>query len=112
MGIRKKGTPRSRVRAALRQLWLRSRERAAALKREGYCCEACGAKQSRAMGHEVFVEVHHREGIVDWDRLIDLVYQKLLCDPGKLMVLCSDCHNTLHGASREAESAHPIGRVE
>ena len=34
MGKKLLTTPRSRVKAALRQVWLRSRERAAALKRE------------------------------------------------------------------------------
>ena len=88
-------TPRSRVRAALRQLWLRSRERAAALKAGGYRCAKCGAKQSRAAGKEVYVQVHHANGI-DWEALIDLVYQRLLHPPGLLRVLCVDCHAKEH----------------
>lgn len=88
-------TPRSKIRNRLRQIFLGSRERAAALKREGYCCERCGAKQSRAKGREVYVEVHHRNGI-DWDGLLELVIQRLLPDPAELEVLCKDCHANEH----------------
>lgn len=89
-------TPRSRIRQAVRgQVWLRSRERAAALKRENYCCERCGAKQSKAKGREVKVEVHHKNG-VDWDGLIDLIQERLLPDPSELEVLCKSCHDKEH----------------
>ena len=69
-GKRLPNTPRSKVRAALRQLWLRSRERAAALKREKYTCQRCGVKQSKAKGKEQKVEVHHKEGIGNWEIVI------------------------------------------
>ena len=95
MGKKLPTTPRSRVRAALRQVWLRSRERAAALKREGNCCERCGGKQSVAKGRELKLEVHHREGI-DWDGVIDLVIERILVDPSHLEVLCKDCHKGEH----------------
>ena len=95
MGKRQPGTPRSKVRAALRLLSLRSRERAAALKREGYCCERCGVKQSKAKGKEVAVQVHHREGIGNWDKVIDLIYEELLCSPDKFEVLCKLCHKEI-----------------
>lgn len=88
-------TPRSRVRAALRQVWLRSRERAAALQRESYCCERCGRKQSVAKGRELKLEVHHNRGI-DWDGIIDLVIERILVDPSELEVLCKDCHREEH----------------
>jgi 5-methylcytosine-specific restriction endonuclease McrA len=84
------------VRAALRQVWLRSRERAAALRRETYHCERCGAKGSAAKGREVKLEVHHREGI-DWDGVIDLVIERIMVDPSRLEVLCEDCHDKEHG---------------
>ena len=84
-------TPRSRIRSALRQLWLRSRERAAALKRDSYTCVECGRKQSRRKGKEVRVEVHHLNGI-SWDQMIDYIYRHLLCPPEELETNCKDCH--------------------
>lgn len=95
MGKRLPTTPRSRVKAALRQVWLRSRERAAALKREGYCCERCGAKQSKAEGRVVKLEVHHVNGI-NWDGVVDLVMERMLPSPDELEVLCEACHEKEH----------------
>ena len=95
MGKKSLHTPRSRVTAALRAVWLRSRERAAAIKRENGCCEVCGKKQSAAKGREVKLEIHHLNG-VQWQQIIDKVYRELLCDPKHLMVLCSSCHKKVH----------------
>lgn len=86
-------TPRSKIRQALRQVWLRSRERAAALKRTKYSCERCNVKQSRAKGKEQKIEVHHVNEI-DWDGVIDLIYDRILA--GELEVLCPDCHDKEH----------------
>jgi hypothetical protein len=94
MGKKLLTTPRSRVRSALRQVWLRSRERAAAIKRETGHCQDCGVKQSVAKGREVKIEVHHEDG-VEWDRLIEQVYKYLLCSPDRLRVLCKECHAKL-----------------
>ena len=95
MGKRIASTPRSRVRSSLRKLWLTSRERAAALKREGYCCEECHRKQSKAKGKEIAVEVHHLNG-VEWEKMIDYIYRHLLVNPIALGVLCPDCHKKEH----------------
>jgi predicted HNH restriction endonuclease len=95
MGRKLPGTPKSRVRAAIRQLWLRSRERAAAIQREGGCCEECGKKQSKAKGREVSLEVHHLNGI-EWSNIIDYIYRHVLVDPKHLQVLCKECHEELH----------------
>jgi predicted HNH restriction endonuclease len=95
LGKKLLSTPRSKVRAALRQLWLRSRERLAALKREGYSCEECGKKQSRAKGKEIYVEVHHLDGI-EWEKMIDYIFRHLLVDPAKLSVMCKECHKEEH----------------
>lgn len=84
-------TPRSRVRNALRQVWLRSRERAEALKRDGYTCQKCGRKQSRKKGNEVYVEVHHMLS-VNWDYIMDAVYDNLLINSEHLVTLCQECH--------------------
>jgi predicted HNH restriction endonuclease len=88
-------TPRSQVRSALRKLFLRSREHSACLKAESYTCEECNIKQSRRKGAEVYVEVHHLEGIGNWEKVIDLIFEELLCHPDKLQVLCKTCHDKL-----------------
>jgi hypothetical protein len=85
-------TPNSRIRSALRMLFLRSRERASAIKRDKYSCCKCGAKQSKAQGREVKVEIHHIEGVCNWDKLFEAVRTYLLCEPDKLKTLCVKCH--------------------
>jgi 5-methylcytosine-specific restriction endonuclease McrA len=92
---KKPTTPRSQVRSALRRLFLRSRERAFALKRDRYTCQNCGSKQSKKKGAEVRVEVHHLSEDMSWDKLIDHVFKHLLCDPKDLEVLCKDCHKKI-----------------
>ena len=89
--MKKPITPKSRVRACLRQLWLRSRERAAALKRDDYTCQDCGKKKSTRKGQVIKVEVHHLDQI-DWSRIEEYIYRHLLVDPKKLIVLCKECH--------------------
>ena len=102
MGKRQPNTPRSRVRAALRQLWLRSRERAAALKRDDRTCQYCGKKQSKAKGKEVKVEVHHINGIDNWDKIIDIVYAGLLVSPDNLETVCKECHDKQYQTKEQA----------
>jgi len=86
-------TPRSRIKSALRQVWLRSRERAAALKRTGYRCEECGVKFGKKTGAKP--EVHHKDGI-DWDGIVDLIIERVLQHPDRLSPLCHDCHQKEH----------------
>lgn len=92
-------TPASRIRSALRILWLRSRERNTALKNAGHACECCGVKASTAKGRECKLEVHHRDGI-DWDGLCDLIRSRVLHSPDRLAVLCKDCHADIHGEEK------------
>lgn len=108
MGKKQPNTPKSRVRACLRQLWLRSRERAAALKRESNTCQCCKRKASKAKGKEFGVEVHHKHGILNWDAIFELIYEQLLCDPALLEVLCESCHDTQH-PKKEPSDALPEG---
>jgi len=90
-------TPASQIRTALRRLWLRSRERAAALKATGYCCAECGKKQSRANGRECVIEVHHRSGITNWAEIEAAIRRYLLVSPDELVPLCKSCHESKHG---------------
>lgn len=92
---KKPPTPKSIIRNALRKLWLQSRERSAALRRENYTCQRCGKKQSKAKGREVKINVHHING-VDWGDLVDLVFERLLQTSDDLEVLCVDCHDAEH----------------
>lgn len=85
-------TPTSRIRNDLRRLWLRSRERATAVKREHNTCQRCGAKGSVAKGREVKIEVHHREGIANWEAVVSAIREHILTDPINLDVLCKKCH--------------------
>ncbi len=91
MGKKLPYTPNSRIRAALRQLWLRSRERAIALKEAKYTCAECGIKQSKVKGKETKVEVHHRDNI-RWEGVFDFIRERILQDKSKLQVLCKECH--------------------
>lgn len=96
MGKKLPTTPRSRVRAALRQLFLRSRERAACLKAAGHKCQRCGVKASVAKGKEQKIEVHHLDGVQNWEEIFRGVYEYLLVAPEKMECLCPKCHEAEH----------------
>ena len=95
MGRKKPYTPNSKIRASLRRLWLHSRERSRAIKRDNYSCQICGVKQSRAKGKEVYVEVHHLENICNWQEMYDSIRKNLLCSEDDLQTLCKKCHGNL-----------------
>lgn len=84
-------TPRATIKGRLRQLFLMSNERNAALKRDNYTCVKCNKKQSQKKGHVVKIHVHHKQGI-KWDNIISLIQQQLLCPVDMLEVMCVDCH--------------------
>lgn len=96
MSTKKTKTPRGKIKNVLRKLWLQSRERAAALKRESYTCEICHKKQSTAKGKEFKVQVHHKCEQIEWDHIIDLIYKEILQTPDDLQVACKACHRELH----------------
>jgi 5-methylcytosine-specific restriction endonuclease McrA len=91
MGKKLPYTPTSRIRSSIRQLWLRSRERSSAIRREHNTCQRCGNKGSIAKGREVPIEVHHINGI-EWEEVIKYIRDKVLVDPEGLEVLCKECH--------------------
>lgn len=93
MGKRSPYTTNTQIKSALRRLFLRSREHAAALKRDSYTCQKCGVKKSKAKGKEVSVEVHHRSGVLNWDEIYKCIREYLLCDSEQLETLCKECHH-------------------
>ena len=101
MGKKQPNTPRSRIKSALRQLWLRSRERAAAIKKSGRRCVDCGVKQSAAKGKKVTLEVHH-EPMIDWTGVVQLIFDRLLNAPQ--VPLCKDCHRKAHERMEDEEA--------
>jgi len=88
-------TPRSQIKSALRQMFMKSREHKVAIKRADATCEMCGRKRSVAKGREVKINVHHLTP-VDWNPLIDEIHRTLLCDVDRLQILCKECHEKLH----------------
>ena len=88
-------TPKIIIVHNLRLLWMRSKERSEALKRSKYCCEACGVKKSAKKGFEQKIEVHHKQGVCNWDKIIEVIREQLLCDVNKLQCLCPECHDNL-----------------
>lgn len=92
MAFSKTITPKGKIVSNLRSLWLRSRERGSALKSADRSCEVCGVKASVAKGREQKIEVHHKEGILNWDEIVSLIREQLLCDPSDLQCLCPECH--------------------
>jgi len=90
-------TPLYHIERQLRLLWLRSRERAAAMKRDNYSCVKCGKKKSEAKGKEQKIEVHHKKGEINWKELAAKVREELLCSPDELECLCPECHKLVDG---------------
>jgi len=92
MAQKKPYTPDGMLTSWLRKyIWLRSRERASALKRDKYTCQRCGKKQCTAKGHEVKVEAHHKKGI-KWDKIRKYIRRELLGKVENLETLCKECH--------------------
>jgi len=91
-------TPNSTIRATLRQLTLRSRERATVLKECGYTCTCCNRKRSTAKVIDDDKQVRdiavHHDPQIDWEGLIELIRARLLDAPQT--VLCKDCHDKEH----------------
>lgn len=98
-------TPRSKIRAALRQVWMRSRERANVLKQGNYSCQKCGVKQSKAKGKECSIEIHH-DPPIDWIGIIDTIFERLL--DSNQIPLCKQCHKDIHEADRNTKNRQKV----
>jgi hypothetical protein len=48
-----------------------------------------------AKGREVKIICHHTDGI-DWDGVVDLIFERVLQTPEAYTVLCKECHEKLH----------------
>lgn len=99
MGKKLPYTPNTKIRAALRQLSLRCRERASAMKRDKYTCQTCGRKKSVKKGAEVKVEAHHVHGI-DWNGVCDFIRERVLQTPEAYKVECYECHKIITDAQK------------
>lgn len=90
-------TSDSVIKSAVRTLWLRSKERRAAIRDQGNRCRRCNAKESSRKGAEVAIEVHHLKGEIDWPKVIKFIREEVLVDPSELELLCGTCHHLAHG---------------
>lgn len=95
-------TTQSVIKHALRRLWLQSRERRAALKRDGYTCQTCHRKQSKAKGREFAVEVDHLDGEIDWKVIVEFLRRTLLVPHDRLETICKEDHDKVTEARRLA----------
>lgn len=92
-------TKRATIYSGLRNIFLRSKERAQCLKDNNYTCQKCMKKQSMKKGQEFKVQVHHKDGIANWDKIIEEIRKELL--NGEMIVLCKECHKQEHGTTRD-----------
>ena len=92
MGKKLPYTTNSRIKSVLRKLFMTSKEHSAVLKRDGYTCVECGVKKSAAKGREQKVEVHHRNGVNNWEDMYSAIRAELLCNPDEMETLCPECH--------------------
>jgi 5-methylcytosine-specific restriction endonuclease McrA len=89
MGKKLPYTPASRIMSWIRRGWTQSRERAKVMKEARYTCCKCNAKQSRAKGKEVYVEVHHVNKI-NREKIVKVIREEML--DVEQIVLCHACH--------------------
>jgi hypothetical protein len=96
---------RSKIIATLRRLWLRSPERAEALKRAKVArklwqCERCKEQFTATQ----CLHIHHIEEVgkfVDYDTFIS----RLFVTADKYLALCHACHLDVHDHEREQKKA-------
>jgi len=90
-------TKKTHIVRGLRLIWMRSKERGAAMKRDKYTCQICHRKKSTKKiidpnTQVKRIEVHHKNGITNWDNIIDLIRKEMLINPEFLITYCKECH--------------------
>jgi hypothetical protein len=53
-------------------------------------------KATKTKDKEVKIFVHHSQGIGNWEAVVDLVFEEILCNPDLLSPVCGPCHDGLH----------------
>ena len=89
-------TSDAQIKSWLHRMWLSSVERRTALKNAGYRCEECDAKQTMAKGQELKLDVHHKHGHVNWQKIFEVIRAELLVPAEELSPLCPPCHDNKH----------------
>jgi 5-methylcytosine-specific restriction endonuclease McrA len=69
--------------------------RAIVLKRDNYSCQECFVKKTAK--NKVKLNVHHISGHINWEKIIDVIRQELLCSPEEMITLCYNHHMRKHG---------------
>lgn len=102
------GIPYALLNRSARLIWMKSIERAEAVKRskkklknpntlKSYkqypTCEKCGI----VFYEEKDYQVHHINAVGSISNGWDVFFQRLFCPSNELLVLCKDCHNKIHG---------------
>lgn len=85
-------TPDRIIISLLRQLFLRSRERSIAVRNAHHRCEKCGVSDK-----DFRFQCHHKIKEINWDKIISVIREELLCSPEEMMYICTNCHNLIHG---------------
>jgi hypothetical protein len=62
-----------------------------------------------AKGKEFKVQVHHKNLISNWDKVIDIIYKEILCNHQYLETICLDCHNKIHEVKNEQHKTKTKG---
>ena len=78
---RKPLTDKQRVRNALRKAWMQSKSRSSRLKLDNYTCQCCDKKLTTSktkLENEPDkycdkLNVHHTDGSIDWDKVMESV---------------------------------------
>lgn len=97
-------TSNSTIVNCIRRLWLYSKERKAAVKDQNNRCQRCATKGIKNRFEEIVIQVHHRKGEINWEKIINFIREEVLVDPSELELLCGKCHDMEHGKTSKKRS--------